>query len=108
MAGNTGNAHPLISLRGEIDKIDEQIVLLLAIRMDIVNEVAEIKKGSDIPVIIPERIEEVVVRAREKAGEYGVSPDLVEDTFRKIINHACEQESEIIGLPSGYRRAPSA
>lgn len=57
----------LTSLRGEIDRIDRQLLSLFEERMDIVREVAQYKKEQGLPVFHPEREQQVLDQAAGRA-----------------------------------------
>jgi chorismate mutase len=80
--------------RERIDALDDQIVALLGKRFDIVREVAALKAERGIAPILPDRIEEVVARARAKAEQEGVDPKLVEQIYRIMIDEACKLEAD--------------
>lgn len=58
----------LTSLRGEIDRIDKQLLSLFEERMDIVQEVARYKMENGLPIFHPEREQQVLDRAAERAN----------------------------------------
>jgi len=84
----------LAPYRARLDTLDTQIVELLGKRFDVVREVAALKAENGIAPILPDRIEEVVARARAKAVEEGVDPMLVEQIYRIIIDAACRLETD--------------
>ena len=91
----------LAPYRAKIDALDSQIVALLGQRFDVVRDVAALKAQNGIAPILPDRIEEVVQRARAKAEKAGVDPKLVEQIYRIIIDSACKLEDD-------YSRAEGA
>lgn len=84
----------LAPYRARLDVLDDQIVALLGKRFDIIREVAELKAEHGIAPIQPDRIEEVVARARAKAEHAGVDPKLVEQIYRYMIDEACKLEAD--------------
>lgn len=82
----------LAPYRARLDVLDAQIVDLLGKRFDIIREVAALKAEHGIPPILPDRIEEVVARAKAKAAQAGLDPKLAEQIYRIIIDEACRQE----------------
>lgn len=72
-------------VRAAIDRIDRQIVALLAERGAFVRQAARVKaRRSDI--IDHARIEEVVAKVRRAAEAEGVDPGLVEAVYRLMID----------------------
>jgi isochorismate pyruvate lyase len=71
-------------LRVEIDRLDREIVALLAERSGYVARAAQIKK--DRAAIVDEgRIAQVISGARSQAAERGADPDLIEAIYRAMI-----------------------
>lgn len=75
-------------LRDEIDRIDSQILTLLAKRQEQVGQVAALKKKCDMPVYHPAREEDMISRLRTQAMEKGLDPDVTENLFRVIIRQS--------------------
>jgi chorismate mutase/prephenate dehydrogenase len=75
-------------LRDEIDRIDSQILSLLARRQDQVDQVATLKKKCDMPVYHPAREEDMISRLRTQAAGKGLDPDVTENLFRVIIRQS--------------------
>jgi len=84
----------LTPYRVRINALDTEIVGLIGKRFDVVREVAALKAEHGIAPILPDRIEEVVARARAKAEEEGVDPKLVEQIYRIMIDEACKLEAD--------------
>ena len=75
----------LDEIRREIDRLDTQIVALLAERAGYVAQAAGFKPTED-DVVVPERIEAVVAKARAHATRLAVDPNLLEAIYRPMIN----------------------
>ena len=78
-------ARDLPQLREKIDQIDAAIVALLAQRMEVCREVAEVKAGSSTAVIQPQRVREVLTTRRQWAINSGVDADFAEQIFRTVL-----------------------
>ncbi|MEY4364762.1 MAG: hypothetical protein RLZZ305_106 [Actinomycetota bacterium] len=72
-------------LRGEIDRIDAAIVELLARRLEVCGDVAEIKSQTGSEVIQPARVREVLSTRRQWAIDRGVDADFAEQIFRTLL-----------------------
>ena len=81
----------LDQLRCEIDRLDEQIVRLLAERGGYVLAAARFKRSAD-EVRAPQRVEQVVARVRDLALKHGALPDVVERTYRTLITAFTDAE----------------
>ena len=71
----------LDEVRSNIDRIDNEIIKLIAERTDYVKQASFFKKSED-GVKAPNRVEAVIQKVREKALEYGANPDMVESYYR--------------------------
>lgn len=76
----------LPELRESIDAIDAAIVELLARRMQVCEEVAEIKERTGATIIQPPRVREVLTSRRQWALDAGVDPDFAEQLFRILLS----------------------
>jgi chorismate mutase-like protein len=84
------------SFRSEIDRIDDQIVDLLARRFAICREVAAFKRRHAIPVVLPDRIEQVKARCTSRAAAQAVDPDFARALYTLIIDQTCRTEQAIL------------
>jgi len=75
-------------LREQIDRIDQQLVDLLAQRGRVIQQVTEIKKQHDLPTFHPAREENLISARRAQATQAGLDPDYVEDLFRTMLRHS--------------------
>lgn len=74
----------LKEIRNNIDKIDNQIIKLIAERGNYVKQASAFKKDSQ-DVKSSNRVEAVVEKARTLSTEYGANPDMVEKLYREMI-----------------------
>lgn len=87
--------NPLQPYREKIDALDDQIIELLAQRMDIVREVGVIKARENIALVQHARVKEVCDRCAALARDKGLDESLVRKLYETIIDHAHEMESEV-------------
>ena len=85
----------LEELRGEIDRIDAELLNflkpiwdLLVEREKIVREIGEIKEKEHIPPLDPKRWEEVVGLIRKEAEEKGLDPNMMQAILEEIHKRA--------------------
>lgn len=83
----------LNEVRGNIDRIDNEIVRLIAERSLYVRQAASFKKDTEA-VRGAKRVEMVIDKVRKQAGECHVSPDLVEAVYRTMIDSFIRLELE--------------
>ena len=81
----------LAQVRAEIDRLDEQLVPLLAERGRYVLAAARFKNSPD-EVRAPQRVEQVIDRVRSLAQRHGALPEVVERTYRTMIAAFIEAE----------------
>ncbi len=75
----------LAQVRDNIDRLDRQIVPLLAERAGYVRQAAGFK-ATKAAVVDPERIDAIVLRVRHMFIEEGCDPDLIEQIYRSMID----------------------
>lgn len=83
--------HTLDQVRAEIDRLDEQIVRLMAERGGYVLAAARFK-SSAAEVRAPQRVEQVIARVRALAQQHGALPEVVERTYRTLIEAFTDAE----------------
>lgn len=77
--------------RAEIDKVDEKIVELVALRNNYIKQIAHFKNSIE-EIKSDERIADIVSRVRSKAIEFDLSPNLINDMFVRMIDEMIESE----------------
>jgi len=77
--------------RVEIDKVDDKIVELIAMRNAYIKQIAHFKNSIE-EIKSNERISDVISRARTKAIELDLSPNLINDIFIRMIDEMVESE----------------
>lgn len=81
----------LDEVRANIDRIDAQLVDLIAERGAYVVQAAQFKKNAD-DVKAPSRVDAVIAKVRGLAETSHVDPDLVEAVWRTMIEHFTNTE----------------
>jgi isochorismate pyruvate lyase len=89
----------LDDVRVQIDRVDREIVKLVAERDGFVREVVRFKTTT-ADVEAPQRVEAVISKVRTLATEFGTSPEIVEAIYRAMIAGFIEQEKQALGLDS--------
>jgi chorismate mutase len=82
--------------RAQIDALDDQIIDLLAERLRVIDDVAEIKAARDIPAVLEDRVQEVIERCAARAAERGVDPELARRIYAVIVAWCCDLENDYI------------
>ncbi|MBN2737738.1 MAG: chorismate mutase [Spirochaetales bacterium] len=86
----------LAQVREEIDKIDLQLIELLAIRSNYVIQAGGFKKNPE-QVKAKGRVEEVISRIRKEALAKGLNQDLAEALWREMIKQFTNLEMKHLG-----------
>ncbi len=93
----------LAALRRQIDAADEELVRVLARRFALVEQIGEIKAARGDPVVVPARIEAVLVRVEGHAKAAGLDPAIARRLWRAIIDEACALEETHIATVKAKR-----
>jgi isochorismate pyruvate lyase len=80
-------------IRLEIDKIDFEVLKLLAERQKFVDEIVKFKTDEE-SVVAADRQKEVYEARRRWANEMGLSADIIEEIYRLLIQHNIKNELE--------------
>jgi chorismate mutase-like protein len=75
----------LDSLRARIDELDRALIDVVAERLEVCRQVAEVKGRHDTPVIQPGRVRDVLTTRRQQSIEAGIDPDFAEQIFRVLL-----------------------
>jgi chorismate mutase len=82
--------------RRRLDAIDDEIARLLGERFDICREVALHKSAHGIPMMQPDRIDEVRARYLARGAEANLPADFTGDLFDLLIAASCKAEDELM------------
>jgi len=97
------HCHTLEEVRTQIDRLDRQIVTLLAERGAYVAQAARFKKDVDA-VKAPQRVEQVIAKVRALSEQVGAHPGVTEQVYRAMIAAFIDQEltehSRLAGAPT--------
>jgi len=90
------NSSDLSTIRAQIDRVNSQIIKLLAKRYKLSKQVAHYKKLHKLPILDAEREEEMFKSIIKQAQEANLPPDYVVQVFRLIVDHTYQQEDRIL------------
>ncbi len=93
------------SRRDEIDRVDRELVKLVARRLHASVEIGRIKAKREIPMRSLDREAELIGEARDDAIAVGVDPDYVEALFTVILDHSRRAQRAAIDLDSSSEKA---
>jgi isochorismate pyruvate lyase len=77
--------------REKIDKVDDEIVKLIAERNNYIKQIAHFKTSVE-EIKAEDRISDVISRVREQAISLGLSPNLINELYVKMIDAMVESE----------------
>ncbi|MBN2768519.1 MAG: chorismate mutase [Campylobacterales bacterium] len=77
--------------REEIDKLDTEIVALIAKRNEYIKQIAHFKNTID-EIKEQDRIDTVISKVREQAISLGLSPNLIANLYIRMIDAMVESE----------------
>src|SRR5947209_6593488 len=100
MTTDSGNA-ALQELRQKLDQVDEEIVRLIARRLETVGLIGKEKAGRTQGLRDPERERAVLSKVESVAAQLGVSGPLARKIFSEIINHSLSKQAA--ALSTGAR-----
>ncbi len=96
----------LDEVRENVDRIDREIVSLLAKRGNFVTQAASFKKTTD-EVKAPNRVEQVIAKVTALAQEHGANPMVVESVYRAMISAFIEAELKEHSLLNAHSVNPN-
>ncbi|MGI9613261.1 MAG: chorismate mutase [Acidimicrobiales bacterium] len=85
----------LRDFRDQIDRLDDQIVGLLAERLAVCAEVGRHKAERGLAVMQPDRVADVVARNCERGKAAGLRSSFVDQIYGLVIDEACALEATI-------------
>jgi isochorismate pyruvate lyase len=80
-------------VRGEIDRIDSNLVDLIGERFTFVDRAWQLKR-SPAEARVPWRIQQVIDKVRARAQQKGLPPELAEALWRQMIGWFIQYEEE--------------
>lgn len=87
----------MAELRAEIDRIDGELIALLARRVACIDRAVVLKTEVGWPARIGPRVEEVAGNARAAAEAWGLDGASVEALWRQIIDWSIDREEIALG-----------
>lgn len=82
--------------RRRLDELDDEIARLLGERFEICREVAVYKSENEIPMMQPNRVEQVRARYLARGTEVDLPAEFTSDLFDLLIAATCKAEDELM------------
>jgi len=96
-AGNTDNT--INALRLQIDEIDNELVALLAKRMELTDAVGHCKLEANMPVLQPERYQRLLTTLLDRGQSAGIHPDFLRGILESIHEESIRRQLDIMNAP---------
>ena len=90
---NPENEH-LAQLRAEIDRADDELLALLARRMEIARRIGRFKRLHAMPVLQPARYDELLARRASEAVRLRMDPAFIRTLLRAVHGESVRQQLE--------------
>lgn len=75
----------MAEVRAAIDALDTKLVILLAERQRLIDAAIAVKRREGLPARIDERVQEVLDHVTKEAKTAGVSPELVQELWKSMV-----------------------
>jgi len=86
----------LLNLRGKIDHIDEQLLTLLAERMNISSEIGNFKKEHNMPALQMARYREILEDRTKLGGSKALNAQFVREILQEIHEESVRRQLDIL------------
>jgi len=90
------NFNTLEMLRGQIDNVDNEIMILLKRRLQIVKKVAEYKLKNDMEIFQSSREIELLKDKSSKAITMGMKDSVIRELFEIILDESKRQQELVV------------
>jgi chorismate mutase len=94
--GNVDFENKLQRLRSMIDSADDELIQILAKRMDLVYQIGEYKKENDITILQIKRWNEIICMRLSKAKELGLSIDFIKKLLEILHEESIQIQTDIL------------
>lgn len=87
----------LSELRSQIDKLDDELLELLARRMGVSREIGHYKKGHNMPILQAARYQELLTQRVDQAARLGMEREFMRTILQAIHEESVRQQMEVLG-----------
>jgi isochorismate pyruvate lyase len=91
------DCHSMADIRREIDRLDGELMALMAQRAAYIDRAAQIKAGIAMPARVEARVAEVLDNVAAHAARAGLDPAPYVQLWRGLIEWSIAREEEILG-----------
>ncbi|QDY70280.1 chorismate mutase [Qingshengfaniella alkalisoli] len=86
----------MAELRDVIDRLDRDLVAVLALRQRCIARAAELKPSEGLPADIPARVEDVLQKVGVSADAQGVDRELMTQIWKQLIRWSIRYEETLM------------
>lgn len=97
MTSEPATRDPMAEIRSEIDRLDRELVALLARRAACIDRAVAVKRREGLPARIDVRVDAVIANACAEAAAADLDPDLVAALWRRIVDWSIDREERALG-----------
>lgn len=90
-----GNDPMLAALRSEIDDVDDELLQLLARRMNVASQIGEYKKEKCLAIVQMDRWKQILADHLEAGKDLGLSPELINKVFEAIHQASIDCQTSV-------------
>jgi chorismate mutase len=94
--GNIEFENKLEELRTEIDKLDEELIDILARRMNIVEEIGKYKKENNITILQLKRWSQIIHNREKSAVQLGLSREFISRLLEALHEESIQRQTEVM------------
>ncbi len=91
----------LAELRRQIDHFDNQVIEVLAGRMNVVREIARVKKDNNITILQTKRWDDIIKTRLKKGADLKLTEDFVKDLLGLIHREAIHIQTHVLNADLG-------
>jgi chorismate mutase len=94
--GNNGFMHKLEELRGEIDRLDQELMNILEDRMKVSAKIGMVKKENSVTILQPARWDQIISKYLESGLAKGFSDEFIRKIFQAIHQESINTQTRIM------------
>jgi chorismate mutase len=84
------------AIRAKIDRIDDELLLMLAERMKASKEIGEFKKEHNISILQIKRWRKIIRKALKEGNNLGLQPDFIKAVYQLIHEESIRIQSDVL------------
>jgi chorismate mutase len=94
--GSNGFMHQLEELRGEIDRLDQELLNILEDRMKVAEHIGQCKKDNGVTILQPARWDQIISKYLEVGQAKGFSEEFIRKLFMAIHQESINTQTKIM------------